>query len=81
MVDAARAERLRHARRTAGYARALDAVLAFGWNRSTYYGHENGRRGITLDRLTAYARAFQVEEAWLAFNRGSMRRRGLHPQK
>jgi hypothetical protein len=76
MVDANRAERLRRARQAAGYVRAVDAVRAFGWNRSTYYGHENARRGIARDRIMVYAEAFHVERDWLASGRGSMRGRG-----
>jgi hypothetical protein len=76
MVDASRAERLRRARQSAGYARPIDAVSAFGWNRSTYYGHENARRGIARDRITVYAEAFHVDREWLASGRGPMRGRG-----
>lgn len=75
-VDLERAERLRTARRTAGYARAVDAINAFGWNRATYFGHENGRRGLTRDMLLTYANAFHVEHLWLAFGQGPMRGRG-----
>jgi hypothetical protein len=76
MVDANRAERLRRARLAAGYIRAADAVRAFGWNRSTYYGHENARRGISRDKIMVYAEAFHVERDWLASGRGMMRGRG-----
>jgi phage repressor protein C with HTH and peptisase S24 domain len=76
MVDAARAERLRQARRAAGYDRPVDALRAFGWNRSTYFCHENATRGISRDKIMVYADAFRVERDWLAFGRGPIRRRG-----
>jgi hypothetical protein len=73
MVDASRADRLRRARQAAGYVRAVDAVRAFGWKRSTYYGHENARRGIARDQIVIYAEAFRVTRDWLASGRGPMR--------
>jgi hypothetical protein len=76
MVDANRAERLRRARQAAGYPRAIDAMRAFGWNRSTYYGHENARRRISRDQIMVYAEAFRVERDWLTSGRGAMRGRG-----
>ena len=40
-------ERLRDARKRAGYETATDAAKAFGWPPSTYLGHENGDRPIS----------------------------------
>jgi phage repressor protein C with HTH and peptisase S24 domain len=73
MPDLERAARLRQARIAAGYQRPVDAIRAFGWNRSTYNGHENGSRGIPRDRLEEYSRAFRVNHDWLSSGRGSMR--------
>lgn len=73
MPDLERAARLREARAAAGYARPVDAVNAFGWNRSTYFSHENGQRGIARDRLAIYARSFRVRVDWLAYAQGPMR--------
>lgn len=73
MPDQTRAARLRQARLTAGYARPTDALEAFGWNRSTYFGHENGSRGISLARIRVYADAFRVLADWLAYGQGQMR--------
>lgn len=75
-MDLERAERLQMARRSAGYSRAVDAIEAFGWKRATYFGHENGRRGIGRDTLLLYANAFHVEHLWLAFGQGPMKGRG-----
>jgi len=59
------AERLRWARERAGYDRAKDAVEAFGWKPSTYYGHENGDRKFDVETAKRYAEAFKVPWAWL----------------
>jgi phage repressor protein C with HTH and peptisase S24 domain len=71
VVDLVRAARLRQARIAAGFARAADAILAFGWKESTYWSHENGTRGISRDRLLLYANSFRVRADWLAFGAGS----------
>jgi hypothetical protein len=73
MPDLERAARLRQAREAAGHSRPVDAVNAFGWNRSTYFSHENGQRGIARDRLAVYARSFRVRVEWLAYGQGPMR--------
>ncbi len=64
--------RLQAARRHAGFATAADAVRRFGWHGPTYYGHENGSRGIKRDVATNYAQAFRVSVAWLMFGQGAM---------
>jgi phage repressor protein C with HTH and peptisase S24 domain len=71
--DLTRAARLRQARVAAGYARPVDAAIAFGWNRSTYFAHENGHRGISRDRVSVYAIALRVRAEWLAYGHGQMR--------
>ena len=58
-------ERLKAARRKAGYASAAAAAKAFGWPVGTYSCHENGSRGIKLDVVERYARAFEVDPVWL----------------
>lgn len=65
------AERLGAARRAAGYGEAADAIKAFGWNASTYYGHENGSRGFSIKTAKRYARAFGVSVEWLLDGRAS----------
>lgn len=70
MMDAA--ERLRTARKQAGYANASDAAEAFGWKGSTYLGHENGSRGLRPDAAERYARAFGVRAEWLLFGTGGV---------
>jgi SOS-response transcriptional repressor LexA len=59
--------RLRLARKHAGYTTANDAAEAFGWNVNTYKSHENGKRGLhkMVDR---YAQAFNVKAGWLMNN-------------
>lgn len=56
MIDAA--ERLRALRLKKGFASAVDAAKAFGWNEHTYKSHENGIRGIRPDAARKYATAF-----------------------
>lgn len=58
-------DRLRDARTQAGFATISDAVKAFGWNYSTYAGHENGHRGAKLPDVEKYAAAFGVSSDWL----------------
>lgn len=59
------AQRLRWARERAGYGTAADAVKAFGWTASTYYGHENGDRIFKTEAAKRYAQAFNVPWLWL----------------
>ena len=65
------AERLTKARLEAVYASAADAVRAFGWTASTYYGHENGRVKIPRDAAYKYARAFKIDAAWLLYGKST----------
>lgn len=58
-------ERLRQARRAAGFPTAISVIKRFRWSVSTYRAHENGQNAF--DALTAirYARAFRVPPTWL----------------
>lgn len=62
------AERLRQARSKI-FATATDAAKAHGWAESTYFGHENGSRGISRSKIIMYARAFRVSSNWLLTGR------------
>ena len=57
------AARLREARELRGFELARSAQLRFGWS-SAYGHHENGTRGIGR-AYRDYARAFQVNPAWI----------------
>ncbi len=57
--------RLREARIRAGFRSAAAAAQAFGWAVSFYCSHENGHRGVKLNTLERYARAFHVDRLWL----------------
>lgn len=59
------ADRLRDARRRAGYETAVAAAEAYGWKASGYRHHENGTRPFDVDAARRYARAFRVDPAWL----------------
>lgn len=43
---------------------------------SSYQGHENGNRGVPLNKLSRYAAFFRVNLLWLAEGRGQMRGKG-----
>lgn len=62
------ASRLKQARSKI-YATAAEAARAHGWGESTYYGHENGGRGIPRSKIPVYARAFRVSSNWLLTGR------------
>lgn len=64
-------DRLRIARTKAGYPDAATAADAMGVPQPTYFGHENGNRG--LSRAAArYAQFFGVSLDWLLRNKGPM---------
>ncbi len=60
-------DRLREARRKAGYKTATAASEAFGWPASSYASSENGHRGITATKAQRYARAFGTTAEWLLY--------------
>lgn len=60
-----RSERLKKARRDAGYRTATDAAEALGVKYSTYAGHENGSRSYEADEAIVYARKFKVPVEYL----------------
>lgn len=68
-------ERLRAARLGAGFATAADAARAFGWKEPTYFGHENGSRGLTVETAHRYARHFRVTPEWLLYGTGEARKK------
>ncbi len=59
------AERLKKAREDAGYATAAEASEALGWKYPTYAGHENAARGVRVEALQKYAKAFRVSLDYL----------------
>lgn len=65
MRNELKAERLRQARKKAGYDTAQDAADAFGWKVAGYRHHENGTRSFGADAAKKYARAFRVKAGWL----------------
>ena len=60
-------ERLRKARLDRGIKTLSEAARLLGVPYTTYYGHEQGLRGIKIDEIQHYARVFRVQPAWLAF--------------
>lgn len=70
-----RAERLRGARRGAGFRSAKSAAAVLKVSYPTYAGHENGSRGIKDTELVEYSKAFNVSLSWLAFGTSKLERR------
>lgn len=62
-------ERLKLARRQAGWETAAEAALTFGWTPTTYFGHENGSRNFSAAKAAIYAKAFKVSPEWLLFGK------------
>ena len=58
-------ERLREARKAAGYDSASAAARAFGWKGSSYIAHENGQNDFNDEQAQMYARAFKTTADWL----------------
>lgn len=58
-------ERLRHARKAAGFKSASAAARAHGWNEAAYRHHENGTRGYGIEQAVAYGEAYSVSPSWL----------------
>lgn len=63
------ADRLREARKKAGYPTPDAAADSMGVNRATYAQHENGIRGYSRHALR-YARKFRTTPEWLLYGRG-----------
>lgn len=61
------AERLRQARKAAGYKTAANAALALAVNPTTYTAHENGGRKLNADNAEKYAPHFGVKPEWLLY--------------
>lgn len=70
-----RHERLQLARRDKGYATAIEAARAYGWNINTYISNENGNAGFSFNKAKEYARAFGVRAEWLYDESGPIRGR------
>lgn len=62
-------ERLRLARKNAGFDSAAAAARAMGISEPTYAGHENGSRGIPAAKAAKYARAFKVTPEYIIYGK------------
>jgi SOS-response transcriptional repressor LexA len=69
-------ERLREARREAGYDTPTAAARAHGWNKFTYRSAENGHKPPGRDAAIKYARALNVSIDWVLTGRPP--KRGTH---
>lgn len=63
-------DRLRWARKRAGYAKPMDAIRAFGFTKSTYIQHENGTRGFPSRAAQRYSTVYRVDLEWLLTGKG-----------
>ncbi len=64
------AERLKEARKKAGYVTGKAGAARVGVPYFTYAQHENGTRDYDADSAKSYARAFGVDAAWLLYGTG-----------
>ncbi len=62
-------DRLRKARRAAGYGTATDFAAALGINRNTYLQHENGTRAFDAEVAELYARRAKTTPEHLLYGR------------
>ena len=62
-------ERLKQARKKAGYTSAQMAAEAMGISPATYAQHENGLRGYPAAKAERYAKFFRVSPEWLLYGR------------
>ena len=66
-------ERLRAARKQAGFSSASEAAQALGIPVGTYLGHENGSRAFDVEAAKKYSRRFKVTLTWLLTGDGPMK--------
>lgn len=64
-------QRLREARKAAGYASAEKAARVMGISASTYRAHENGQNDISVTAAAKYASFFGVSASYLMAGEGS----------
>lgn len=62
-------ERLRRARKDAGYSTATDFAEAVGVSRHTYLQHENGARAYDAESAAKYSRRLKVTPEFLLYDR------------
>lgn len=73
-ADPHAAERLRSARKSAGFSSAAEAARSLGLNVESYRQYENGTNGFSA-LAPDFARRYRVRLDWLVTGRGEMRGR------
>jgi hypothetical protein len=58
-------DRLKSARKAAGFPTATSAIDHFNWKPSSYRAHENGQNNFKVDDAVKYGKAYGVTAAWL----------------
>lgn len=71
MSEETPADRLRAARKKAGFKTATAAAQAIGSHPATYSAHENGNREFNRQDAVHYGNKFRVQPAWLMFGTAS----------
>ena len=61
------ADRLRFLREQKGFATAVAAAQAYGWNKYTYAQHENGTRDISRKAAERYGTAYRRAGGWILY--------------
>jgi phage repressor protein C with HTH and peptisase S24 domain len=64
-MSTTKAERLREARKKAGFESASAAAEAFGWKPAAYRHHENGTRDFDVETAKRYGRGFKINPGYL----------------
>lgn len=72
-------DRLRLARRRAGFASAAAAARKLGMKSSTYASHENGQTPPPPKAVRRYAKVFKASAAWILTGEGTAEARNLVP--
>ena len=67
-------DRLRQARKDAGFNSARKAAKQHRWKVSTYSAHENGQNDFDEEAAKQYGRAFHTSAGWLLTGEGSPER-------
>lgn len=74
-----KSDRLKEARKAAGFSSAAEAARSLGVKEPTYAGHENGARDFDDESAAIYARRYRVRPEWLIYGTGPMSNSSSEP--
>ena len=72
-------DRLKAARKRAGFESARYAAMRYGWTVSTYASHENGQTPVPQKAAETYAPKFRTTAAWILTGDGPATARNIAP--